>query len=197
MEVGFIEVSAQHHTLLLSWTAQQGNWPHPFLPAGVPAQGPGQQATSAAADPGDGTAGGLKRCLPPRKCWAPSAAGPKAGSKPLPGRASAGEQHAQLHATSFAHTADSGKAPTHCCVPQVVLQVFRTFAGGFGEAYKPLLTEIQETFDASIQQGLQDSLENATLRQQLLQAASQQAAAEDAAVAEVISGQSPAARLCE
>lgn len=81
-------------------------------------------------------------------------------------------------------------------MPHVVLQVFRTFAEGFGEAYKPLLTEIQEAFYASIQQGLQNSLENATLRQQLLQAASQQAAAEDAATAEVISGQSPAATMC-
>lgn len=67
-------------------------------------------------------------------------------------------------------------------------QVFQTFADGFGEAYKPLLTEIQQAFDASIQQGLQDSQENTTLRQQLLQAASEQAAAEDAATAEVISG---------
>lgn len=78
-----------------------------------------------------------------------------------------------------------------------MLQVFWTFADGFGEVYKPLLTEIQEAFDASIQQGLQYSLENATLRQQLLQAASQQAAAEHAAAAEVISGQSPAATVCE
>jgi hydrogenase maturation factor len=67
--------------------------------------------------------------------------------------------------------------------------VFKTFADGFGEAYKPLLTEIQQAFDASIQQGLQDAVENGILRQQLLEAGHQQAVAEDAVTAEVISGQ--------
>lgn len=67
--------------------------------------------------------------------------------------------------------------------------MFKTFTDGFGEAYKPLLTEIQQAFDASIKQGLQDAIENGTLRQQLLEAGRQQAAAEDAVTAEVISGQ--------
>jgi hypothetical protein len=66
--------------------------------------------------------------------------------------------------------------------------VLTTFADGFGEAYKPLLTEMQQAFDASIQQGLQDAVENGTLRQQLLKAGRQQAAAEDAVTVEVISG---------
>lgn len=71
-----------------------------------------------------------------------------------------------------------------------VLQVFKTFTDGFGEAYKPLLTEIQQAFDASIVQGLQDALENCSLRQQLLEAGRQQEEAEAAVTAEIISGQS-------
>lgn len=75
------------------------------------------------------------------------------------------------------------------CGAVPVVQVFQTLIDGFGEAYQPLLTEIQQAFDASIQQGLQDALENCTLRQQLLAAGRQQAAAEDAVKAEVIAGQ--------
>jgi hypothetical protein len=82
-----------------------------------------------------------------------------------------------------AHRWQRQAAAHTCCALPVNLQVFKTFADGFGEAYKPLLTEIQQAFDASIQQGLQDSLENITLRQ-------------DAATAEVIFGQSPAATAC-
>jgi hypothetical protein len=70
-----------------------------------------------------------------------------------------------------------------------ILQVFQTFTDGFGEAYKPLLMEIQQAFDASIVQGLQDALENCSLRQQLLEAGRQQAEAEAAVTAEIISGQ--------
>lgn len=68
-------------------------------------------------------------------------------------------------------------------------QVFQTFISGFGEAYQPLLTEIQEAFDAAVQQGLQDALENSTLRQQLLGAGREQKAAESAVTADIISGE--------
>lgn len=68
------------------------------------------------------------------------------------------------------------------------MQVFKTFIEGFGTAYQPLLTEIQQAFDASIQQGLHDAMENSALRQQLLAAGRQQAAAEAQVTAEVIQG---------
>jgi hypothetical protein len=68
------------------------------------------------------------------------------------------------------------------------LQVFKAFIQGFGEAYQPLLTEIQQAFDTSIQQGLHDALENSVLRQQLLAAGREQAAAEAQVTAEVIQG---------
>lgn len=68
------------------------------------------------------------------------------------------------------------------------LQVFQTFISGFGEAYQPLLTEIQQAFDHAVQQGLRDALENTTLRQQLLEAGRQQAADEAAITAEIIQG---------
>lgn len=63
------------------------------------------------------------------------------------------------------------------------------FADGFGEAYRPLLAEIQQSFDASIQQGLQDALQNSTLRQQLLAAGRHQAEAEATVTAAIISGE--------
>lgn len=67
------------------------------------------------------------------------------------------------------------------------LQVFQSFIDGFG-VYGPLLTQVKRVFDQAIQDGLNDALDNSKLRQQLLDARREQAAAEAAARAEVIDG---------
>ncbi len=67
----------------------------------------------------------------------------------------------------------------------MLLQVFQTFIDGFG-VYGPLLTDVKHAFDEAIKEGLRDALANSSLREQLLEAKQQQAAAEAAARAEVI-----------
>lgn len=72
---------------------------------------------------------------------------------------------------------------------KLLMQVFQAFIEGFGEAYAPLLQQIKQSFDAAIEQGLADALQNSQLRLQLMEAHRQQAAAEAAVRADIIDGE--------
>lgn len=84
--------------------------------------------------------------------------------------------------------ATTGTTCGYLSFPLCIAQVFQSFIDGFG-AYGPLLSRIKQVFDQAIEDGLKDALENSKLRQQLLEARREQAAAEAAGRAEVIDGE--------
>lgn len=61
-----------------------------------------------------------------------------------------------------------------CLKLDVYRQVFDAFIAGF-EAYRPLLTQVKDSYDAALKQGLQCALENINLRADLAAAADVQA----------------------